>query len=78
MVSINERHVQETLETRPHVEQNERYQDSHLTSIQQIEGGGTIKRVNMNDIPLPLRIFGYTVKIIFILLVAGVIIVSLK
>jgi len=40
---MNERHVNETLETRPHVEQNERYQDPHLTSIQQIEGGGTIK-----------------------------------
>lgn len=75
---MNEQRIHETLENRPRVEENAGYQDPNLTSIQQVEGGGTIKRVNMSDMPLPLRIFGYTVKIIFVLMVVGVIIVSLK
>ncbi|RJE83045.1 hypothetical protein D3P07_25785 [Paenibacillus sp. 1011MAR3C5] len=75
---MNERHIHESLENRRHVEKNEGYQDPQLTSIQQAEGGGPIKKVNLTDMPLPLRIFGYTVKTILILMVVGTIIVSLK
>lgn len=75
---MNEQRIHESLENRPQVEENAGYQDPNLTSIQQIEGGGTLKRVNMSEMPLPLRIFGYTVKTILLLMVVGVIIVSLK
>ncbi|MGG4034309.1 hypothetical protein ABEV74_11500 [Paenibacillus cisolokensis] len=44
-------------ETERHEQQN--YVDENLLPMQQIEGGGPPKKIDLKSMPRPLRIFGY-------------------
>ncbi|MDQ6420216.1 hypothetical protein RB620_12290 [Paenibacillus sp. LHD-117] len=39
----------------------EPYRDPNMETIQRVEGGGPIRKVNMEQMPKPLRYFGYAV-----------------
>ena len=51
------------------------YKDPNTSILQQVEGGGRMRKTNLADMPLLLRIFGYLVKVLMILFIiaAGVI-----
>ncbi|WP_214626649.1 hypothetical protein [Paenibacillus agaridevorans] len=58
-----------THETQPETERavDETYKDMNMDGIQRVEGGGPIRKVNMREMPKPIRYFGYTVATIFLL-----------
>lgn len=51
------------------------FKDPNISILQQVEGGGPMRKINLSDMPLPLRIFGYLVRVLMILFIiaAGVI-----
>lgn len=53
------------------------YVDENLLEMQRIEGQGPLKKVNMKDLPKPLRLFGYFVITCIMLMVIFGIIVSI-
>lgn len=53
----------ESQPSRPHVPE-EPYRDENLEALSRVEGGGPIRRVNMNQMPKPLRYFGYAIATI--------------
>ncbi|MDF2837216.1 MAG: hypothetical protein K0Q63_2856 [Paenibacillus sp.] len=63
----------ESQPSRPYVPE-ESYRDDHLNPLQRAEGGGPIRRVNMDQMPKPLRYFGYAIATIFLL---GIVIILL-
>ncbi|RIX47896.1 hypothetical protein D3P08_24785 [Paenibacillus nanensis] len=52
------------------------FMDPNTSSIQQIEGGGPMKRIHLQDMPMPLRLFGYGIKVAMIVGVVAVIVGS--
>lgn len=55
----------ESQPSRPHVPE-EPYRDENLAALSRVEGGGPIRKVNMDQMPKPLRYFGYAVATILI------------
>ncbi|WP_337102870.1 hypothetical protein [Paenibacillus sp. YIM B09110] len=55
---------------------NVHYVDENLRSIQQIEGGGPIRKVDLGTLPRPLRIFGYFFISVIVLMGAAVVVIS--
>lgn len=55
--------VHESQPPRPHVPE-EPYRDESLAALSRAEGGGPIRRVNMDQMPKPLRYFGYSIATI--------------
>jgi hypothetical protein len=58
---MNTNNIHETQPEKEHLSSNDDYIDDNLRSIQNIEGGGLIKRIHMNSMPRPIRFFGYFV-----------------
>ncbi|MFD0714832.1 hypothetical protein [Paenibacillus sp. GCM10027626] len=55
---------------------DEYYTDENLRAIQQIEGGGSIKKADLNSMPRPVRIFGYGFVVVMVLMAAAIVGVS--
>ncbi|MFD0588121.1 hypothetical protein ACFQZE_08920 [Paenibacillus sp. GCM10027627] len=53
-----------------------RYVDPNIESIQRIEGGGPIQKVNMSLLPKPLQYFGYAIFGIMVLSVVALLVSS--
>jgi hypothetical protein len=78
-MGMNEKNIHETqpekLKTGD-VFSNVNYIDENLRSIQQIEGGGPIRKVDLRTMPRPLRIFGYFFISVIVLMGAAAILIS--
>ncbi|MGO4537647.1 hypothetical protein [Paenibacillus sp. 2TAB19] len=78
-MGMNEKNIHETQsekqETRD-VFSNVNDIDENLRSIQQIEGGGPIRKVDLRTMPRPLRIFGYFFISVIVLMGAAVVVIS--
>lgn len=68
-------HIHETQPEKRTTFRNDNDFDNNLHIIQNIEGGGPIKRVSLNTLPLPLRIFGYFFFTIIVLMGAAAILI---
>jgi hypothetical protein len=68
---MSKNNIHETQPKKEHSYSNDNYIDENLGSIQNIEGGGPMKKIDLNSMPRPLKIFGYFVFSI-ILLMGGV------
>lgn len=66
-------------ETQPEKEKlykNDNFVDEDLRSIQNIQGGGPIKKIDLNTMPRPLKIFGYFFFSILVLFGAATVLIS--
>lgn len=66
-------------ETQPEKEKlynNDNFVDEDLRSIQNIEGGGPIKKIDLNTMPRPLKIFGYFFFSILVIFGAATVLIS--
>jgi hypothetical protein len=68
--------IHETQPEKEHLSSNDHYVDENLRSIQSIEGGAPMKRIDMNSMPRPIRFFGYFVFSMLVLM--GVVAVLIK
>lgn len=68
--------IHETQPEKEHLHSNYNYLDENLRSIQSIEGGGPMKKIDLNSMPRPLKIFGYFVFSILVLMVAVAVLIS--
>ena len=48
------------------------FKDPHTSFLRQAEGGGPMRKLILQDMPLPLRIFGYGLMAISVLMVISV------
>lgn len=64
--------LHESQPSRPHVPE-EPYRDESLAALSRAEGGGPIRRVNMDQMPKPLRYFGYAIRAIMLIGIAVII-----
>jgi hypothetical protein len=71
---------QKTHETQPEKEKlynTEYYVDENLRSIQNIESGGPMRKIDLNSMPRPLRIFGYCFVTALVLMLIAICYVSI-
>ena len=73
-MSVN--NIHETQPEKEHLYNNDNYVDENLRSMQIIEGGGPIKKINLNTMPRPLKIFGYFFFTTLVLMGTATIVVS--
>ncbi|MGZ9586993.1 hypothetical protein [Paenibacillus marinisediminis] len=74
---MNKKDVHETQQSSEIIIPNEQgYVDENLRSIQNVEGGGLFKKVDLKAMPSPLRVFGYVFYTIAILMLLVAIYVS--
>ncbi|CAM3373560.1 Amino acid transporter [Paenibacillus lupini] len=73
---MNRNNIHETHPEKEHLYSNDNYVDENLRSIQNIEGGGPLRKVDLNSMPRPLRILGYLLFSIIVLMGASVLLVS--
>ncbi|MGO4698947.1 hypothetical protein AB4Z50_32330 [Paenibacillus sp. 2TAB26] len=68
--------IHETQPEKEHSYSNDNYVDENLRSIQSVEGGGPMKKIDLNSMPRPLKIFGYFVFLILVLMGAVAVLIS--
>ncbi|MGO4185353.1 hypothetical protein AB4Z45_02865 [Paenibacillus sp. MCAF9] len=68
--------IHETQLEKEHSYSDDNYVDENLRSIQSIEGGGPMKKIDLNSMPGPLKIFSYFVFSILVLMGAVVVLIS--
>ncbi len=73
---MSENNIHETQPEKEHLYNNDNYVDENLRSIQNIEGGGPMKRIDLNILPRPLKIFGYFFLTILVLMGAVAVLIS--
>ncbi|MHA6482042.1 hypothetical protein ACX1C1_09065 [Paenibacillus sp. strain BS8-2] len=65
--------IHESQPSRPFIPE-EPYKDDLLEGLQRTEGGGPMRRVDMNVMPKPLRYFGYSIMAVMLVGVAIIIV----
>ncbi|MCA0754233.1 hypothetical protein KP806_04180 [Paenibacillus sp. N4] len=73
-MSVN--NIHETHQEKEHLYYNDNYVDENLRSMQIIEGEGPMKKIDLNTMPRPLKIFGYFFFSVLALMGAASIVVS--
>lgn len=68
--------IHKTQPEKEHSYSDDNYVDENLRSIQSIEGGGPMKKIDLNSMPRPLKIFSYFVFSILVLMGAVVVLIS--
>ncbi|KRE47780.1 hypothetical protein [Paenibacillus sp. Soil522] len=68
--------IHETQPEKEHLYNNDNYVDENLRSIQNIEGGGPLKKIDLNTMPRPLKVFGYFLFSILMLMGAAAVLIS--
>ncbi|MFB6367731.1 hypothetical protein ACFCP7_27590 [Paenibacillus elgii] len=69
-----ERKIHETQQV-PSTQEMTQGADEHLLELQRIEGNGPPKKVIWNNLPKPIRIFGYLIMICMVfMIIVGIII----
>ncbi|GKU76719.1 hypothetical protein [Paenibacillus sp. L3-i20] len=68
--------INETTDIKTNYESEKEYKDVHMEAFQNAEGGGPLKRINLNDMPIALRIFQYFIRTVVIIFVIAAIVVS--
>ncbi|MCR2807298.1 hypothetical protein [Paenibacillus soyae] len=54
------------------------FKDPHSSFLQQAEGGGPMRRTHLADMPLPVRVFGYVLIAISIVMVIFVAVITFR
>jgi hypothetical protein len=75
-LGMSTNNIHKTQPEKEHLYSNDNYVDENLSSIQSIEGGGPIKKIDLNSMPRPLKIFGYFAFSIFVLMGAVAVLIS--
>lgn len=75
-LGMSTNNIHETQSEKEHLYSNDNYVDENLRSIQSIEGGGPMKKIDLNSLPRPLKIFGYFVFSIIVLMGAVAVLIS--
>ncbi|NOU62576.1 hypothetical protein GC096_00770 [Paenibacillus sp. LMG 31461] len=68
--------IHETQTEKERLYNNDNFVNEDLRSIQNIEGGGPIKRIDLNTMPRPLKAFGYFFFSILVLFGATTVLIS--
>ncbi|WP_317979650.1 hypothetical protein [Paenibacillus glycanilyticus] len=73
---MSKNNIHETNPEKEYLYTDDNYVDENLRSIQNIEGGGPLKKVDLRSMPRPLRILGYFLFSIIVLMGASVVLIS--
>jgi hypothetical protein len=74
---MSENNIHETQPEREQVQPKaEHYVDEQLYPLQNIEGGGSIKKIDLSTMPRPIRFIGYFIISVAVLIGASVLLVS--
>lgn len=68
--------IHETQPEKGKLYHNDNYVDENLRSIQNIEAGGPMKKIDLNTVPRPLRVFGYVFFSILVLMGVATVLIS--
>jgi hypothetical protein len=68
--------IHETQPEKENLYNNDNYVDENLRSIQNIEGRGPMKKIDLNALPRPLKVFGYFFFSILVLMGAATVVIS--
>ncbi|SFE60385.1 hypothetical protein SAMN05216378_3694 [Paenibacillus catalpae] len=73
---MSKNNIHETNPEKEYLYTDDNYVDENLRSIQNIEGGGPLRKVDLHSMPRPLRILGYFLFSIILLMGASVVLIS--
>ncbi|WP_274648782.1 hypothetical protein [Paenibacillus humicola] len=73
---MSKNNLHETQPDQDNLYHNEPYVDENFRPIQNIEGGGPMKKIDFNTMPRPLKVFGYFFFAIIILMGIAAIVIS--